>query len=138
MDPHVGVLHDLDYGRPSLALDLLDEFRHPLVDRLVLSLINRRVLQQRHFEDRGERGVLLNEEGRPLFLQFYYRAVEASFQAADAGGTTSYRELFHTQARKMRAAIESDVPYVPFVAASRAGVSEAASRTPDAAEPLDE
>jgi len=35
LDPFVGVLHDLDYGRPSLALDLLEEFRQPIIDRLV-------------------------------------------------------------------------------------------------------
>jgi len=48
LDPFVGVLHDLDYGRPSLALDLLEEFRQPIIDRLVLSVVNRGVLKADH------------------------------------------------------------------------------------------
>lgn len=54
LDPYVGILHDLDFGRTSLALDLLEEFRHPVIDRLTLSLLNRFVLNQSHFDDRGE------------------------------------------------------------------------------------
>ena len=39
MDPYLGFLHQIDYGRPSLALDLLEAFRHPIADRLVLTLV---------------------------------------------------------------------------------------------------
>ena len=42
LDPMVGALHDLDYGRPSLALDLIEEWRPVLVDSVVLRLVNRR------------------------------------------------------------------------------------------------
>jgi CRISPR-associated protein Cas1 len=43
-DPCLGLYHQLDYGRPSLALDLLEEFRAPLVDRWTASLLNLGVL----------------------------------------------------------------------------------------------
>ena len=44
LDPYLGFLHQVDYGRPSLALDLIEPFRHPVADRLVLKLVNLRVL----------------------------------------------------------------------------------------------
>jgi CRISP-associated protein Cas1 len=46
-DPYIGFYHRLDYGRPSLALDLLEEFRPALVDRFTLALLNRRTIRKR-------------------------------------------------------------------------------------------
>lgn len=121
LDPQIGMLHTLDYGRPSLALDILEEFRQPIIDRLVLSLINRRVLQNEHFEDRGERGVLLNDGGRPRFLEFYHRTMDAAFH--EAGGTrpTNFRMLLRRQARRMRTLVEGNREYQPY--ALRTGLS---------------
>jgi len=55
LDPYLGFLHQPDRGRPSLALDLMEPFRHPLADRLVLTLVNHAMIQERDFhriEDR--------------------------------------------------------------------------------------
>lgn len=49
LDPYLGFYHQIDYGRPSLALDLLEEFRHPLVDRLAASLFNKAFLRRPTF-----------------------------------------------------------------------------------------
>ncbi|BDI31519.1 CRISPR-associated endonuclease Cas1 [Capsulimonas corticalis] len=114
LDPHVGILHDLDYGRPSLALDLLEEFRQPVADRLALSLFNRGVLANGHFDDRGEAGVLLNDAGRSRFLEFYHRTLETEFQFS--GGKTCYREIFRFQARRMRIALENETDYITYAA----------------------
>ncbi len=54
LDPMLGFLHQSAYGRPSLMLDLLEEFR-PLIDTLVLRVINRRQVGERDFEQRGEK-----------------------------------------------------------------------------------
>ena len=113
LDPHVGLLHELDYGRPSLALDILEEFRQPIVDRLALSLVNRRVLRTEHFDDRGERGGLLNDQGRPRFLEFYHRAMDAAFQEPGSTRPTSFRGLLRRQARRMRGLIEAGREYQP-------------------------
>jgi len=112
LDPYVGVLHELDYGRPSLALDLLEEFRQPVVDRLALSLINRLVLQRSHFEERGEAGVWLNDEGRIRFLDYYHRALETPFE--ESGSSVTYRDLLLRQAGRMREALMTAGDYVPF------------------------
>lgn len=68
LDPAVGVLHSVRPGRPSLALDLMEELRAPLCDRLTIAMFNRRELQSSHFDERSD-GVSLNEKGRKLFLQ---------------------------------------------------------------------
>lgn len=56
MDPYVGFLHQRRSGRPSLALDMLEEFRAAVVDRFVLRMCNRRQLRLEHFEDNIKRG----------------------------------------------------------------------------------
>jgi CRISPR-associated protein Cas1 len=60
LDPYLGFLHQVDYGRPSLALDLMEPFRHPVADRLVLTLVNRGMITAEDFRSAGERpGVFL-------------------------------------------------------------------------------
>lgn len=68
LDPAVGFLHRDRPGRPSLALDLMEELRAPLADRLALSLINRRQLRAGDFRHMVGGAVLLTDEGRKTVL----------------------------------------------------------------------
>lgn len=68
LDPAVGFLHTDRPGRPSLALDLMEEFRSALADRLVLSLINRRQVQPDGFTEQPGGGVLLEESTRKIII----------------------------------------------------------------------
>lgn len=68
LDPAVGFLHRDRPGRPSLALDLMEEFRPALADRLVLSLINRRQLRAKDFEKRDGGAVMMSDEARRTVL----------------------------------------------------------------------
>lgn len=68
LDPAVGFLHRDRPGRPSLALDLMEELRPILVDRLALSLLNRRQLRVRDFEMRDGGAVFLTDEARRTVL----------------------------------------------------------------------
>lgn len=69
LDPLVGYLHDLDYGRASLAADLVEPFR-PRVDRLAWDLFRKRALRPEYFEMSGD-GCLLNKAGRAAFYPAY-------------------------------------------------------------------
>ncbi len=71
LDPAVGFLHRDRPGRPSLALDLLEEFRPLLADRLALSLINRRQVGERDFQIMDNGAVLLQEAARKKVLTAY-------------------------------------------------------------------
>ena len=72
LDPQMGFLHRDRPGRMSLALDVLEELRAPLADRIALSLINRRQLTARDFENQETGAVLLTEHGRRTVLQAYH------------------------------------------------------------------
>lgn len=68
LDPYVGFLHSIRPGRTSLALDIMEEFRAYLCDRLVLSLINRKQITINDFILQGEDSILLTEAGRKSVL----------------------------------------------------------------------
>ena len=69
-DPAVGFLHGLRYGRQSLALDLVEAFRQPVIDRLTLRLLNLRQIGADDFEG-GERGLLLKPSSFKEYLRLY-------------------------------------------------------------------
>lgn len=71
LDAYVGFLHRDRPGRKSLALDLEEELRAPFADRMVLTLVNNRTIQDRHFERQESGAVLLNDAGRRLFLKYW-------------------------------------------------------------------
>lgn len=68
LDPYVGFMHTDRPGRRSLALDLVEEFRAIMCDRFVISLINKRIINNGDFEKKEDGAVLLSEDGRKVFL----------------------------------------------------------------------
>lgn len=68
LDPYVGFMHRDRPGRQSLALDLMEELRPIAADRLMLTLVNTRMIQDRHFSRQAGGAVLMNEEGRKTLL----------------------------------------------------------------------
>ena len=119
LDPYVGFFHTLEYGRASLALDLIEEFRPVIVDRLVLDLINKNMLKQEDFEyEKTEEGkvlkVLLNQEAKRVFFSQYEKRMNTQITLPQ--GNVSYRRLFDVQARKMIECIKSNSgDYEPFL-----------------------
>ena len=68
LDPYIGFLHTLRPGRASLALDMMEELRAYLGDRLVLSLINRRQLSIKDFVQHGQDGVVMTDNAKKIIL----------------------------------------------------------------------
>ena len=113
-DPYVGYLHGIEYGRPSLALDLIEEFRHIVIDRLTLELVNKEILTSDDFEERGE-GVYLKEKARKKYFLHYEKRMLTSFQSPFSGeGEVTYRKMFYQQAQRFSKTIKEDIPYTPF------------------------
>ena len=77
LDAAIGFFHTVDYGRPSLALDLEEEFRPVVVDQLVLTLLRRRVLEPSDFTWTVEEQVLLTDDARRLFIASYQAQLAA-------------------------------------------------------------
>ncbi|EMY23095.1 CRISPR-associated endonuclease Cas1-like protein [Leptospira interrogans serovar Australis str. 200703203] len=70
MDPYIGFLHDERPGRPSLALDMMEEFR-PFIDRLVFTLINRKQIQVSDFLEKPGSVFFINDDSRKELIKSY-------------------------------------------------------------------
>ncbi len=80
LDAYVGFLHRERPGRISLALDLMEELRGIYADRFVLSLINMKVIQAKHFIQKENGAVLMTEEGRKVFLSSWQKKKQEIIQ----------------------------------------------------------
>jgi CRISPR-associated protein Cas1 len=116
-DPYLGFFHQLDYGRPSLALDLLEEFRVPAVDRLVLNVTNLRTLQAGDFVPDDESGGLrLERKALAKFFRAYEAHLNKEFTDKTSGLSTTLRKTFRQQAERLAAHLTRGEPYTPFLA----------------------
>jgi CRISPR-associated protein Cas1 len=116
LDPQVGYLHALRPGRPALALDLMEELRSPLADRLTLTLINRRQLKAKHFEEKTGGAVYLNEDGRRTVLVAYQKRKEAEINHRVLQRKVPFGLVPHVQARLLARHLRGDLEhYPPFI-----------------------
>ena len=114
-EPGLGFYHKVRAGRPSLALDLMEEFRPLIVDSTVLSLVNAREIQASHFDRRGK-AIVLTQGGRKIFIGAIERRLRSTVTHPTFGYTLTYRRAIHVQARLLARTIQGDVPaYPPFM-----------------------
>lgn len=113
-DPFIGFLHGLRHGRRSLALDLVEEFRHPLVDQFTLALINRGEVREEDFVTDSHGGVRMTPEALRAYLPKYEQRLSGGKSAAGRGGA-DLRLAFRAQAERLERAVLNDEPYEPFV-----------------------
>lgn len=115
LDPYVGYLHGVRPGKPALALDLMEELRPLLVDRLVLTLINRGQLAAQHTEALPGGAVQLTDDGRRFFLEHWSAGRERSWPHAGLGRETLSALLPLVQARLLARHIRGDAQsYIPW------------------------
>ncbi|QBS38233.1 type I-C CRISPR-associated endonuclease Cas1 [Thermaerobacter sp. FW80] len=115
LDPQVGYLHALRPGRPSLALDLAEEFRSVLADRLVLSLVNRRQVQPGDFDVRPGGAVVLKDDARRVFLDAYQRRKQEEVTHPLLEQRIPIGLVPYVQARLLARFLRGDTPkYVPY------------------------
>lgn len=99
-DPYLGYLHLERYGRPSLALDLMEEFRPLVVDAVVLAALNKRSLRTEDFQTEPlSQAVSLTDEGRRIFLRLYEHKKQSKFKHPVLERQCTYQEAFEIQAR---------------------------------------
>jgi CRISPR-associated protein Cas1 len=116
LDPHIGVYHTPLYGRPGLALDLLEELRPIFADALVLALINRREFDPDDFETRFS-GVFLKKKARLRFYDRYEDRKHDEITHPVFEYKVSYRRLFELQARILAKTFVGELPdYIPYKA----------------------
>lgn len=115
LDPQIGFLHALRPGRPALALDLMEEFRPLLADRVAVTLINRQELRPTDFESRPGGAVILTESGRRTVIAAYQTRKREAIAHPALAAAVPLGLVIHVQARLLARHVRGDLErYDPF------------------------
>lgn len=116
LDPQMGFLHALRPGRPALGLDLMEELRSVIAERLALTLINRRQVIAKHFVERPGGAVYLNDEGRKEVVVAYQKRKQEEIQHPILEQKVPFGLIPHVQARLLARVLRGDMEsYLPFL-----------------------
>jgi CRISP-associated protein Cas1 len=132
LDPYLGCLHSVEYGRPSLVLDLMEEFRPVLVDALVIALINRRIIRATDFYRPEEREpaafdfaetetaradypILLTHEGMRKFVTQFETRLNQKVLYLPREQQLTYRDILLEQVRLLVRSLGGEQQYEPFL-----------------------
>lgn len=132
LDPMLGALHEAEFGRPSLVLDLIEEFRPVLVDALMLRLVNRREVGREDFEEfvaepgdqldehsevaSGEPAVWLGPTGRKIFFRAWGARLRETHLYEPRAQTLTFEQILRQQVYHLARVLTGDNPvFVPFV-----------------------
>jgi CRISPR-associated protein Cas1 len=97
-DPYIGFLHSTQYGRPALALDVIEMFRAPVVDSVVLTVLNNRMLDLGDFEETLG-AWRLSDKGRRIFLEKYEERLNTEIVHPVFKTKVTYRRCLELQMR---------------------------------------
>jgi len=111
-DPFIGFYHQPRFGRPALALDLMEGFRPLIVDSAVLTAINTQMVTPDDFVRSGQ-AVALTARGRKRFFQAYAQRMDALVTHPLFGYRVSYRRVLEIQARLLARVVSGELPEYP-------------------------
>jgi CRISP-associated protein Cas1 len=132
LDPYIGCLHSVEYGRPSLVLDLMEEFRPVLVDSLVLTVINKKIIRHTDFyrpeeqepaafdfaeetSERKEFPILLTHNGMKKFITHFEGRLNQKVFYMQNGRRLSYRGVCLEQVRLLVRHLNGEDEYMPYL-----------------------
>ncbi len=114
LDPYVGFFHRMKYGKPSLALDLMEEYRSIVCDSVLLGLINNSIIKKDDFLYSG-RSVALKDNSKKDVLSYYENRMDSLIRHPVFGYTISYRRTIEVQARLLARWITGEIKeYIPM------------------------
>jgi CRISPR-associated protein Cas1 len=114
LDPRIGFLHSTNYRRFSLNLDLAEIFKPIIVDRMIFTLVNKRMIDKSHFA-KELAGVYLNARGRQTFVREYERRLSQVVTVRERK-RCSYQRLIRLELYKLEKHLIGEKEYEPFVA----------------------
>lgn len=113
LDPQIGFLHVPRPGRPSLALDLMEEFRPILADRLVLTLINRQQVRPNDFEEQTGGSIQMQEKARRTVIEAWQALKQRTIRHPLLEQEMTWMEVPHVQARLLARTIRGELEHYP-------------------------
>lgn len=115
LNPYLGNLHGAERQKAYLGFDLMEEFRSPIVDTLVIRLVNQKIVRPTDFTWPTEKGgVYLTETARRTFLKHFEERMGSSVSHPDIQGQVSYRRAIQLQVQRYRQAVLMNKPYEAF------------------------
>lgn len=115
LDPRIGYLHATNFRRFTLNLDVAEIFKPIIVDRIIFTLLNKQMLQEKHF-DNNLGGIYLNDVGRKIFVEEYDKRLMTTISDKGLGRNISYRSLIRRELYKIEKHLMNDKEYKPFIA----------------------
>lgn len=112
LDPYLGYYHKPRFGRPALALDLMEPFRPLVVDSAVLTAINQRMFNEKHFHQAGE-SVALTPHGRKAFFLAYEQRMDQLVTHPIFRYRVSYRRVLEIQVRLLARMLTGEIEHYP-------------------------
>lgn len=113
LNPTISFLHSPGERRYSLCLDISEVFKPILVDRTIFKVLNKQILQERHF-DKQLNKCILNPSGKKLFIQAFEDRLNETIQHRKLGRSVSYRHLVKLECYKIVKDILDIEEYKPF------------------------
>jgi len=114
LNPTISFLHEPSERRFSLALDLSEIFKPLLVDRVIFKLINKKIIEEKHFV-KELNSTLLNDNGRRLFLENYEEKLKTTIKHKELGKNISFQRLIRLECYKLIKHLIGVKRYKPFI-----------------------
>src|SRR5690606_2074064 len=131
LDPHAGFIHSSNRNKPALALDLMEEFRAPVADSVVINAINNGEVKSDDFDDRLG-SVRLKDRARKALIAGYERRVQTEFKHPLFGYQVSWRRAMEVQARQVLGYLDGSQPRYVGVRVRWAWTTSACTVSPTA------
>lgn len=114
LDPRIGVLHQSNFRRFSLNLDIAEIFKPIIIDRMIFSLINKKMITKKHF-DKSMNSIIMSVSGRKIFLKEFDERLRATIQHKRLNRNVSYRTLIKMECHKLEKHFIGEAEYQPFL-----------------------
>jgi CRISPR-associated protein Cas1 len=115
LNPYLGHLHGAERQKAYLAFDLMEEFRSPIVDSLVMRLVNQKIIRPTDFSwPKENNGVYLTDSARRVFLKHFEQRMTEKLSHPDVKEPVTYRRVIHLQIQRYKRALLGNQPYEAF------------------------
>ena len=115
LDPRIGFLHTTNFRRFTLNLDVAEIFKPIIVDRIIFTLLNKKMLSVKDFMNKLG-GIYLKEKGQKVFVEKFDERLRTTIADKGLGRNISYRTVIRRELYKLEKHLMEDKEYQPFVA----------------------